>query len=77
MKAILKQSIEELLTLMEEFDPEMTRSLEAQLVKAVEQIGYLKKQMKRLNASDLEYVMMVSLELDNAKGSLKKLIEEE
>ncbi|KAK4744251.1 hypothetical protein SAY87_010563 [Trapa incisa] len=77
MKAILKQSTEELLTLMKEFDPGMTRSLEAQLVEVVEHIGYLKKQMKRLKASDLEYVMMVSLELDNAKGSLKKLTEEE
>ncbi|KAK4782229.1 hypothetical protein SAY86_016331 [Trapa natans] len=77
MKAILKQSTEELLTLMKEFDPEMTRSLESQLVEAVEQIGYLKKQMERLKGSDLESVTTVSLELDNAKGSLKKLTEEE
>ncbi|KAK4767782.1 hypothetical protein SAY87_002923 [Trapa incisa] len=77
MKATLEQSTEELLTLRKKVDPEMTRSPEAKLVETGEQIGYLKMQMESLKASDLESVSAVSLELENAKGLLKKLSEEE
>lgn len=77
MKATLEESAKELLSLKKEFDPEMTRNLEAQLVETGGQIGCLKKQMESLKASDLESVSTVSLELDNAKGSLKKVAEEE
>lgn len=77
MKATLEESAKELLSLKKEFDPEMTRNIEAQLVETGGQIGCLKKQMESLKASDLESVSTVSLELDNAKGSLKKVAEEE
>ncbi|XP_031403448.1 WEB family protein At5g55860 [Punica granatum] len=76
-KATLEESAKQLLTLKKEFDPEMIQNLEAQLAETGEQIGSLKKQMESVKASDLESVRTVTLELDDAKGSLKKVAEEE
>lgn len=77
IKATLEESAKELLTMKKEFDPEMAQNLEAQLAETGEQIGSLKKHMDSVKASDLESVRTVTLELDDAKGSLKKVAEEE
>ncbi|MBA0596996.1 WEB family protein At5g55860 [Gossypium raimondii] len=76
-KATIEDSRKKLLALKNEFDPELTRNLEAQLLETVNQIGDLQKQMENAKASDLESVRIVTLELDGAKESLQKVAEEE
>ncbi|XWS27709.1 hypothetical protein CRYUN_Cryun25bG0004300 [Craigia yunnanensis] len=76
-KATLEESTKRLLALKNEFDPELTQNLEAQLSITVNQIGDLQKQMENAKASDLESVRTVTSELDGAKESLQKVAEEE
>ncbi|TYI31751.1 hypothetical protein ES332_A04G006600v1 [Gossypium tomentosum] len=76
-KATIEDSRKKLLALKNEFDPELTRNLEAQLLETVNQIGDLQKQMENAKASDLESVRIVTLELDGAKETLQKVAEEE
>ncbi|XP_022753023.1 nodulin homeobox-like isoform X3 [Durio zibethinus] len=76
-KATLEESTKRLLALKNEYDPELTRNLEAQLSETVNQIGALQKQMENAKASDLESVQTVTSELDGAKESLLKVAEEE
>ncbi|KAK8644053.1 hypothetical protein V6N13_013326 [Hibiscus sabdariffa] len=75
--ATIEESTKKLLALKNEFDPELTRNLEAQLSETVDQIGTLQKQIENAKASDLESVRTVTLELDGAKESLQKVAEEE
>ncbi|KAK4750598.1 hypothetical protein SAY87_004080 [Trapa incisa] len=77
IKATLEESANELLTMKKEFEPEMVQNLEAQLAETGEQIESLKKRIESVKASDLESVRTVTLELDDAKGSLEKVTEEE
>lgn len=76
-KATLEESANKLLTLKKEFDPQLAKDLEEQLADTVNQIGSLKEQTENAKASDLESVKTVTSELDDAKGSLKKVAEEE
>ncbi|KAE8704292.1 WEB family protein [Hibiscus syriacus] len=76
-KATLEESTKKLLALKNEFDPELMRNLEAQLVETDNQIGDLQKQMENVKASDLDYVQTVTSELDGAKESLQKVADEE
>ncbi|KAL4334627.1 hypothetical protein GQ457_07G012440 [Hibiscus cannabinus] len=73
----IEESTKKLLALKNEFDPELTRNLEAQLSETVNQIGTLQKQIENAKASDWESVRTVTLELDGAKESLQKVAEEE
>ncbi|XWS09640.1 hypothetical protein CRYUN_Cryun39dG0007100 [Craigia yunnanensis] len=76
-KVTLEESTQKLLALKNEFDPELTRNLEAQLSETVNHIEALQKQMEHAKASDLESVRIVTSELDGAKESLQKVTEEE
>ncbi|KAF4362315.1 WEB family protein At5g55860 [Cannabis sativa] len=76
-KATLEESAKKLSALKKEFDPELSRSLEAQLAETLNEIGSVEKQMENAKASDLDSVRTVTLELDGAKGSLQKVAEEE
>ncbi|XVE50870.1 hypothetical protein DITRI_Ditri01bG0198500 [Diplodiscus trichospermus] len=76
-KATLEESTQKLLAFKNEFDPELTRNLEAQLSETINQIGALQKQMENAKASDMESVQTVTSELDGAKESLQKVAEEE
>ncbi|XP_052178013.1 WEB family protein At5g55860-like [Diospyros lotus] len=76
-KATLEESAKKLLALKKEFDPELTKNLEAQLAETVTEIEALQKQMENAKASDLDCVRTVTSELDDAKGSLHKAAEEE
>ncbi|KAF8031730.1 hypothetical protein BT93_D0829 [Corymbia citriodora subsp. variegata] len=76
-KATLEESANKLLTLKKDFDPQLAKDLEEQLADTVNQIGSLKEQMENAKSSDLESVKTVTSELDDAKGSLKKVAEEE
>ncbi|XP_024018734.1 WEB family protein At5g55860 [Morus notabilis] len=76
-KSTLEESAKKLDVLKKEFDPELSRNLEAQLAETLNEIGAMQKQMENAKASDLESVRTVTSELDDAKGSLQKVAEEE
>lgn len=76
-KAILETSANKLLTLKNEFDPELARDLEKQLDKTMNEVEALQNQMENAKASDLDSVRIVTSELDGAKESLQKVAEEE
>lgn len=76
-KASLEESAKKLLALNKELDPGLTRNLESQLTNTLNEIGALEKQMENAKASDMDSVRTVTSELDDAKGSLHKVAEEE
>lgn len=76
-KASLAESSKNLLALKKELDPELTKNMEAQLTNTMNEIEALQKQMENAKASDLDCVRTVTSELDDAKGSLQKVAEEE
>ncbi|VVB16154.1 unnamed protein product [Arabis nemorensis] len=75
-KAAMEESAKKLLALKKEFDPEFAKKLEVQLTETYNEIDELQKQMEIAKASDMDSVNAVSLELDDAKGLLKRLVEE-
>ncbi|KAF8414279.1 hypothetical protein HHK36_002280 [Tetracentron sinense] len=76
-RADLEKSEKKLLSLKKEFDPELTRNLEAKLAETTAEIGVLQKEMENSQASDLDTVKIVTSELDDAKEALQKVAEEE
>lgn len=76
-KATLEDSAKKSLALKKEINPEVTKNLESQLAETVNEIGCVKKEMENSKASDIDSVRTVTLELDDAKGSLHKVVEEE
>ncbi|KAB2607313.1 WEB family protein [Pyrus ussuriensis x Pyrus communis] len=76
-KGTLEVSEKKLLSLKKEFDPEISRNLEAQLSETLNEVGALQKQMEKAKASDLDSLRSVTLEIDDAKESLNKVAEEE
>jgi len=76
-KATLEQSEKQLLALKKEFSPELSKNLEMQLEERMSEIGALQKEMENKRTSDLDSVKSVTLELDDAKGSLQKVADEE
>ncbi|XP_022936419.1 WEB family protein At5g55860-like [Cucurbita moschata] len=76
-KAALEESAKKLFSLQKEIDPDISRNLESQLSETMNEIGELQKQMEDKKASDLDSVKNVTSELDDAKGSLQKVAEEE
>lgn len=76
-KATLEESAKKLLALRNQFDPELTQNLETQLTETMNEIAALQKQLENAKASDLDSVRIVTSELDDAKGSLQKVAEEE
>lgn len=76
-KATLEESAKKSLALRNQFDPQLTQNLETQLTETMSEIAALQKQLENAKASDLDSVRIVTSELDDAKGSLQKLAEEE
>ncbi|XP_010450217.1 PREDICTED: WEB family protein At5g55860-like isoform X1 [Camelina sativa] len=76
-KAGMEESAKKSLALKNEFDPEFAKKLEVQLTETYNEIDELQKQMETAKASDMDSVNGVSLELNEAKGLLEKLVEEE
>lgn len=76
-KATLEQSKKKLLALKKEFNPEITKSLEAQLAETMNEIAALHTELENKRSSDLDSVKTVTLELDGAKESLQKVVDEE
>ncbi|KAI4320848.1 hypothetical protein MLD38_034289 [Melastoma candidum] len=76
-KDALEVYAKKILMLTNEFDPELSRKLEAQLAEVTNEIGSLKEQMEHERASDLEVVKSVTFELDKSKSLLMKVAEGE
>ncbi|KAK2440907.1 protein WEAK CHLOROPLAST MOVEMENT UNDER BLUE LIGHT [Trifolium repens] len=76
-KATLEQSKKKLLALKKEFNPELTKNLEAQLAETMSEIATLQSEMENKRSSDLDSVKTVTSELDGAKESLNKVVDEE
>ncbi|GMH05829.1 hypothetical protein Nepgr_007669 [Nepenthes gracilis] len=76
-KSSLDESAKKLQALKKEFDPELAINLEVQLVQTMSEIGTLQNEMKNVKASDIDSVRTITSELDGAKESLQKVLEEE
>nr|XP_043627771.1 WEB family protein At5g55860 [Erigeron canadensis]XP_043627772.1 WEB family protein At5g55860 [Erigeron canadensis]XP_043627773.1 WEB family protein At5g55860 [Erigeron canadensis]XP_043627775.1 WEB family protein At5g55860 [Erigeron canadensis] len=76
-KAALEESAKKLLALRERVDPEMSKDLESQFAETTSEIKRLQAEMENARASDLDSLKNVTMELDGAKESLQKVLEEE
>ncbi|KVI02343.1 Protein of unknown function DUF827, plant [Cynara cardunculus var. scolymus] len=76
-KAALEESAKKLLALRKEIDPEMSKDLETQFAETTSEIKRLQTEMENARASDLDSLKNVTSELDGAKESLQKVVEEE
>lgn len=76
-KTGLEVSSKQLEMMKKDFDPAVSRNLEAQLAEAMSEIESLRKELEYTKASDLDSLKAVSSELDAAKESLQKVLEEE
>lgn len=76
-KAALEESAKRLLALRERVDPEMSKDLETQFTETTSEIKRLQTELENTRASDLDSLKTVTLELDGAKESLQKVVEEE
>ncbi|KAF8023276.1 hypothetical protein BT93_F0697 [Corymbia citriodora subsp. variegata] len=75
---IAKAEVEEkLLSLKKEFDPEQTRNLELKLMETTEEIEVLQNEMKKVHASDMDSVKVITTELNDATKALQNVAEEE
>ncbi|KAI8010321.1 WEB family protein [Camellia lanceoleosa] len=64
-KATLEELTRKLLALKKEFDPGLTKDLEAKLAETVTEIGALQKEMR--NAKGLDSIKTVASQLNDAK----------
>ncbi|KAL8129154.1 hypothetical protein V2J09_018309, partial [Rumex salicifolius] len=76
-KANLEESEMKLQALKRGLNPELGRNLEAQLSETMSEIHTLQKEMENAKASDMETLRTVTSELDGAKDSLQKVLQEE
>ncbi|XP_076932714.1 WEB family protein At5g55860-like [Bidens hawaiensis] len=76
-KAALEESAKKLLALRERFDPQAFKDLETQYEQTTSEIKRLQTGMENVKASDLDSLKKVTLELDEAKESLQKTVDEQ
>lgn len=76
-KARQEESKKKLQMMKKECDPDIVRNLEAQLSEAMSEIEAVREEVESAKASDVDSVRTVTSELDGAKESLHKLLEEE
>ncbi|XP_076912999.1 WEB family protein At5g55860-like [Bidens hawaiensis] len=76
-KAALEESAKKLLALREQADLEKSKNLETQFAETTSEVARLQMEMENARISDLDSVKTVTLELDGAKDSLHKFVEEE
>ncbi|XP_076887960.1 WEB family protein At5g55860-like [Bidens hawaiensis] len=76
-KAALEESAKKLVALRERFDPQTFKDLEAQYEQTTSEIKRLQTEMENVKASDLDSLKKVTLELDEAKESLQKTVDEQ
>lgn len=76
-KEAKEEAEKKLISLRREYDPELVRVLEAQLAEATEEIEVLQEEMKKVHASDMDSVKVVTMELNEATRTLQRVAEEE
>ncbi|KAH9607177.1 hypothetical protein KSS87_021243 [Heliosperma pusillum] len=72
----LEETSKKLELMKKEFDPEVSKNLEAQLAGAMIEIEGLKMNVANAKESDLDAVKRVTSELNGAKDSLQKVLED-
>ncbi|KAL2945001.1 hypothetical protein RDABS01_033348 [Bienertia sinuspersici] len=75
-KLRLEESAKKLQEMKKEFSPEVTKDLEAKLGEAMSEIEVVRKEVENAKAADVDSVKTVTSELDSAKESLQKVLEE-
>lgn len=73
----LESVMKKLVSLKEEYDPEMTRNLEAKLAETSAEIDVLQEEMRKAHASEMDTVRSVTSELVEAIKTLEEVAEEE
>ncbi|XP_071736567.1 WEB family protein At5g55860 [Rutidosis leptorrhynchoides] len=76
-KTALEESEKKLIALRKQVDSNVSKDLETQFSETTSEIKRLQTEMENARASDLDSVKNVSAELDCAKDSLQKVVEEE
>lgn len=76
-RASLEEAETKMASLKREIDPEVKGSLEAKLAETTSSVEGLQKELRDARTSDLDSVKTVTLELDDAKETLHKVVEEE
>lgn len=76
-KAALEESLKKLLALRVRVDPENSKDFENKYTETTSEIKRLQMEMENVRASDLDSLKTVTFELDGAKNSLQKVVEEE
>lgn len=75
---IAKEEAEEKLnSLKKEFDPKQTRNLELKLTETTKEIEVLQNAMKKVHASDMDSVKVITKELNQATNALQDVAKEE
>ncbi|XP_004486360.1 WEB family protein At5g55860-like [Cicer arietinum] len=68
---------QKLMDLKNEYDPELTQSLEAKLAETTVEIQALQEQMKEARDSEMDSVSVINLEIKEATNTLQEISEEE
>ncbi|XP_073312196.1 WEB family protein At5g55860-like [Primulina huaijiensis] len=76
-KAKHDKTVNKLLALQKDIDPELVKNLDTQLSETLSETEALKKDVEGRRDADLDSVKAVTSELDGAKESLHKVVEEE
>ncbi|GAV86434.1 DUF827 domain-containing protein [Cephalotus follicularis] len=76
-KASKEQADTKLLSLKNEYDPKLTRSLELKLLETSKDIEILQEEMKKAHASEMDAVRIITAELNEATATLQEVAEEE
>ncbi|XP_071722548.1 WEB family protein At1g12150 [Rutidosis leptorrhynchoides] len=66
-----------MISLKDEYDPELTRNLEMRFAETTVEIGKLQEEMKRAHASQMRVVKVVTAQLNEASRTLQQVVEEE
>lgn len=66
-----------LMALKDEYDPELTESLEAKLAETSDEIQVLQEQMKEAHASEMDSVRLITEEIKEATKTLQEVAAEE
>ncbi|OAY41219.1 WEB family protein At1g12150 [Manihot esculenta] len=66
-----------LMSLKEEYDPELHKKLEQKLSERNEEIEVIREEMKRAHAIEMDNVKLITTELNEATKTLQKVAEEE
>ncbi|KAB5519033.1 hypothetical protein DKX38_023352 [Salix brachista] len=76
-KAAMAKAEKNLEILMKEYDPELTKNLEARLAETSAEIELLQEEMKKAHALEMEKVEVLTIEFNEATKALQEIATEE